>query len=102
MAQFTAEQRDDISESIKVAITQMELKVGTIFGQGEATQIAIKAIVENHNAELNANADRVTELVDKANAAHEKLEGSTARIGESSAKIDEAENIMVDLTERLK
>ena len=51
---------------------------------------------------MHANADRVTELVDKANAAHEKLEGSTARIGESSAKIDEAEKIMVDLKERLK
>ena len=101
MAQFTAEQRDYIADSIKVAITQMELKVGTILGQGEATQIAIKAIVENHNAELHANADRITELVDKANAAHEN-EGSTARIGESSAKIDEAEKIMVDLTERLK
>ena len=102
MAQLTAEQRDYISDSIKVAITQMEVKVGTILGQGEATQIAIKAIVENHNAELHANADRVTELVDKANAAHDKLEGSTARIGDSSAKIDEAEKIMVDLKERLK
>jgi hypothetical protein len=51
---------------------------------------------------LHANADRVTELVDKANAAHEKLEGSTARIGESSAKIDEAEKIMAKLLSDLQ
>ena len=95
MVQFTAEQHDYIADSIKVAIAQMELKVGTILGQGEAMQSAIAAIVERHNAELHANSDRVTELVDKANAANEKLEGSTA-------KIDESERLMTEPMGKLK
>ena len=95
MAQFTPEQREYISDTIKLAITKMELKVGTILGQGEAMQSAIAQIVEKHNAELHANSDRVTGLVDKAIAANEVLEGSTA-------KINESERLMTELMEKLK
>ena len=40
MAQFTAEQREYIADTITIAITQMEVKVGTILGQGGAMQSA--------------------------------------------------------------
>ena len=95
MAQFTPEQREYISDTIKLATTRMELKVGTILEQGDAMHSAIAQIVEKHNAELHANSDRVTGLVDKAIAANKVLEGSTAEINES-------ERLMTELMEKLK
>ena len=102
MAQFTAEQREYIGSTINIAIGKIEEKVGSILGQGEAMQKNLQEIVEKHNAELHASTDRVTGLVDKANTAHEELEGSTARIDDSDAKIKKAEQIVSDLMEKLK
>ena len=102
MANFTAEQREYIATTISVAIGAMEDKVGSILGRGEAMQQTLQGIIEKHNGELHANADRVTELVDKANKAHEKLEGSTARIDDSNGKIQKAEEILTDLKANLK
>ena len=102
MAQFTAEQREYIESTINIAIGKMEEKVGSILVQGEAMQKTLQGIVEKHNAELHASADRVTGLVDKANAANEKLEGSTARIDDSDAKTKKAEQIVTDLMEKLR
>ena len=76
MAQFTAEQREYIENTISIAIGKMEEKVGSILGQGEAMQNTIRGIVEKHNAELHASADRVTGLVEQANEAHKKLTDS--------------------------
>ena len=83
MAQFTPEQREFIGETIKIAIVQMEEKVGTILTRGEAMQSGIAEIVEQHNTELVRNSHRVTGLVDRAIAANEVLEGSTGKIKES-------------------
>ena len=102
MANFTAEQRDYIATTIGVAIGKMEEKVSSILGQGEAMQKTLQGIVEKHNAELHTSADRVTELVTKAIASHDKLETSTKRIDDSDAKITRAEEIVTDLMKKLK
>ena len=83
MAQFTAEQREYIENTISIAIGKMEEKVGSILGQGEAMQNTIQGIVEKHHAELHASADRVTGLVDQAIEAHTKLTDSFTKIAES-------------------
>ena len=102
MAQFTAEQREYIESTINIAIGKMEEKVNAILGQGEAMQITIQGIVEKHNAELHASADRVTGLVDQANTAHKKLEDSFAKINDSDSKITKSEQVVTELMEKLK
>ena len=102
MADFSSDQKAYISKTIKLAITEMELKVGTILGQAEAMQTEIKRIVEKHETELHASANRVTTLVDQANAAQGKLEGATAKIDDADVKIKNAEQIVTDLMEKLR
>ena len=75
MANFAIEQQAYIGDTIKLAVTQMELKVGAILGQGEAMQTRIQAIVQTHNTELQDCSGRVTALVEQVNAASAKLEG---------------------------
>ena len=99
---FSPQQQEYIGNSIKLAITEMEVKVGGILGQAEAMQTEIKRIVQVHETELHASADRIKAIVDTANAAQQKLEGSTSRIDDSDAKILEAERIVTDLMERLR
>ena len=77
---FSPQQQEYISTSIKLAITEMEQKVGTILGQAEAMQTEMKGIIQNHETELHKSADRVTTLVNQANDAQLKLEGSTEKI----------------------
>ena len=45
---FSPQQQEYIGNTIKLAITEMELKVGTILGQAEAIQTEIKSIVQKH------------------------------------------------------
>ena len=99
---FTPAQQEYIGNTIKLAITKMELKVGAILGQGQAMQDEIKKYVEKHNAELHDSANRVITLVEQANAAQQKLEGSTSRIDDSDAKISKAEQVVTDLMEKLR
>ena len=65
-------------------------------------QTEIKGIVQKHETELHASADRVTTLVDTANAAQAKLEGSTAKIEEADAKLKSAEVFVNDLMVKLR
>ena len=99
---FSPQQQEYISNSIKLAITEMEQKVGTILGQAEAMQTEMKGIIQNHETELHKSADRVTALVDKANDAQVKLEGSTAKIEEADAKLRSSETFVNDLMGKLR
>ena len=102
MGNFTIEQQAYIGDTIKLAVTQMELKVGAILGQGEAMQTRIQAIVQTHNTELQDSSGRVTALVEQVNAASAKLEGYTAIIDDADAKLKNAELFVADLVEKLR
>ena len=99
---FSPQQQEYISSTIKLAITEMEQKVGAILGQAEAMQTEMKGIIHNHETELHKSADRVTALVDKANDAQVKLEGSTAKIEEADAKLKSSETFVNDLMGKLR
>ena len=52
MANFTEAQQKYIGDTITLAIAQMESKVGSILGQGEAMQTRIQSIVQAHDTAL--------------------------------------------------
>ena len=99
---FTPAQQEYIGNTIKLAITEMEMKVGGILGQAEAMQTEMKGIIQNHETELIKNSDRVTQLVTQANDAQLKLEGSTAKIDDADAKLKSSETFVNDLMAKLR
>jgi phage shock protein A len=102
MANFTEAEQKYIGDTITLAIAQMESKVGSILGQGEAMQTRIQSIVQAHDTALQESSGRTSALVEQVNAASAKLEGYSALINDTDAKLRSADAYVADLMDKLR
>ena len=102
MANFTEAQQKYIGDTITLAIAQMESKVGSILGQGEAMQTRIQSIVQAHDTALQESSGRTSALVEQVNAASAKLEGYSALINDTDTKLRNADAYVADLMDKLR
>ena len=87
MASFKPEQKEYISTTIAPAISQQSDQITAIMAQGKDTQDEIVVLIRNHNQELHDNSNRVSLLVDNANASAAKIKDSTDKIAEAEKQV---------------